>query len=227
MFSRHRIRAAWLIVLVCTAPSVGVADNPSSVWEKAIQAFEASDRKSPPPEGAMLFIGSSNIARWKTLAQDFPEHKVINRGFGGSQISDSVQFAGRLVIPYKPRLIVLSAGGNDLNAKKSPEKVAADYLAFVKTVRAALPDVRIAFIAISPSPARWSQHEQQIMANRLIREAAAKGQNLDYVDLWDQYLGPNGQPREELFVADRLHYNDAGYRIRVAVMKKYLDALPK
>jgi hypothetical protein len=71
--------------------------------KKDISAFEAQDKGQPAPKGALLFIGSSTIVRWKTLAQDYPEHKSINRGFGGSQIVDSTQFADRVIIPYAPR----------------------------------------------------------------------------------------------------------------------------
>ena len=85
-------------------------------------------------------------------AQDYPDYKVINRGFGGSQIADSVYYADRIIIPYKPRLIVLQAGTNDINAGKSPEQVLADFKAFVEKVRAKLPDTRIAFLSINPAP---------------------------------------------------------------------------
>ncbi|HEY6170187.1 MAG TPA: hypothetical protein VI454_19295, partial [Verrucomicrobiae bacterium] len=99
-------------------------------WEKDIKAFEAHDRTNPPPAGAILFIGSSSIRRWTNLSETFPEFQVINRGFGGSQIADSVAFVDRIVIPYHPREIIFYAGGNDINAKKTPEQVAADFDAF-------------------------------------------------------------------------------------------------
>src|SRR5204862_2402388 len=91
------------------------AAAPSAKWEKEIQAFEAADKKQPPPEGAVLFTGASGIRMWKTLAADFPDQKVINRGFGGSEMADATYFAERIVIPYKPRVVVVQAGGNDIN----------------------------------------------------------------------------------------------------------------
>src|SRR5207247_4264424 len=83
-------------------------------FEKEIAAYEAQDRENSPPKGQILFTGASTIRRWTTLAQDFPEHKVINRGFGGSQIADATHFADRVILPYAPRAIFLRAGGNDL-----------------------------------------------------------------------------------------------------------------
>jgi lysophospholipase L1-like esterase len=196
--------------------------SPSEKYEKEILAFEAADKVSPPPQGAVLFIGASSTRRWKTLAEDFPEVKVINRGFGGSQMADSVYYADRIVIPYKPKLIVVQAGGNDINAGKTSEQVLADFQAFVTKVRAELPHVRIAFTSLSPSPKRWEQAEKQKEANRLVKEYVRSGENLDYIELWDQFLGPDGKPREDLFVEDRLHNNAQGYVIRAEVVRPHL-----
>jgi lysophospholipase L1-like esterase len=205
------------------APAAKAADKPASErWEKDILAFEEADKMSPPPKGAILFVGASSIRRWTTLPQDFPDLKVINRGFGGSQMADSVYFADRIVIPYKPRLIVINAGGNDINAGKTPKQVLADFRAFVEKVRAALPGTRIAFVSLSPSPKRWEQVEEQKEANRLVKEYVRSGKDLDYIELWDQFLGPDGRPREDLFVEDRLHNNEAGYKIRAEVVRPHL-----
>ena len=191
-------------------------------WEKEIRAFERDDVTSPPPAGAIVFIGSSSTRLWKTLARDFPGHAVINRGFGGSQIADSVAFADRIVIPYRPRMVVLQAGGNDIAAGKSPERVLTDFKAFVEKVRARLPETRIAFLSIHPAPVRWAQAERQKRANMFIKEYTESAQNLDFIDLWDQFLGPDGKPREDLFMKDRLHNNAAGYKIRADVVRPHL-----
>jgi lysophospholipase L1-like esterase len=198
------------------------AKSPSERWEKEIRAFEAADRKQPPPEGAIVFTGASGIRMWKTLAEDFPDQKVINRGFGGSEMADADYYADRIVIPYKPRLIVIQAGGNDINNGKSPEQVFADFKAFVEKVRAKLPDVRIAYLSMNPSPSRWAQRDKQQKGNQLIREYIAAGKNLDYIDFWDAMLGPDGQPRADLFIQDRLHNNAAGYKIRADIVRPHL-----
>ena len=197
--------------------------TPAEKWEKDMLAFEAADKTNMPPEGAVLFIGSSTIRLWKTLATDFPEYKVINRGFGGSQIADSVYFADRIVIPYKPRMIVFYAGGNDINAGKTPEQVANDFKVFVEKVRAKLPDVRIAFMASGPSIKRWAQADKQRKLNQLVKDYIEKGANMDYIDAFDVFLGQDGQPRSELFAADKLHNSPEGYKIRVSLVKPYLE----
>jgi hypothetical protein len=212
-----------LFVLLSVAPWLWAADSsPSLKFEKEIKAYEASDQKNPPPSGAILFTGSSSIRRWTSLAQDFPEHQVINRGFGGCQLADVVYYADRIVIPYQPKLIVVGAGGNDINAGKTPQQVLADFQTLVDKVRAQLPETRIAFLSINPSPARWSQAAQQREANKLVKDYVAKGQNLDYIELFDAFLGPDGKPREELYVADRLHQNAEGYKVRTLIVRPHL-----
>lgn len=194
----------------------------SARWEEAIRKFEEADRKSMPRRDGIVFVGSSSIAGWRTLAKDFSAHRVINRGFGGSQLSDSVHFADRIVTRYRPRMVVLFAGTNDLASGKTPETVAADFQAFVGKVRAKSPKARIAFIAISPTPSRWANNANVIRANALIREQIYAGENLAFIDVYSPMIGPDGGPRPELFVSDRLHLNAQGYALWRKIVEPYL-----
>src|SRR5262249_9086389 len=151
----------FLIVARCCLGLCGGGEHDFGKWEKEIAAYERMDRTNPPPAGALLFIGSSTIRLWKTLAQDFPSHRVINRGFGGSEIVDATHFAEQVILPYKPRMVFLRAGGNDLHAGKSPEQVFADFKEFAAKVQAKLPETQIAFISLSPSIARWQQADKE------------------------------------------------------------------
>src|SRR5687768_11213960 len=164
----------WLILflaLVCAPAGQVRAAEPavkSAKWEKEIATFEQQDRENPPPKGGVVFVGSSSIRMWKTLKQDFPDHQVLNRGFGGSQMSDSVHFADRIVVPYEPSMVVVYAGGNDINAGKAPEEVSEAFKAFVEKVHAKLPQTEIAYISIAGNPARWAQVEKVKAANEQI-----------------------------------------------------------
>ncbi|MSU28133.1 MAG: hypothetical protein EXS27_09505 [Pedosphaera sp.] len=188
-------------------------------FEKAIAAYEAEDKTNAPPKDATLFYGASNIRLWKSLPQRFGKQKVINRGFGGSQLSDCVHFADRVVIPYAPKTIYLNAGGNDLHTGKSPEQVLADFKAFVTKVRAALPMTKINYLCIPTSPARWSEVEQAKQANQLIADYAKADGQLGFINYFPQLLGDDGQPRAELFVADKLHFSEAAYDIVTSCIK--------
>ena len=191
-------------------------------WEQEIAAFEAQDQKSPPPKEGIVFIGSSSIRGWN-LKKSFPDLPAINRGFGGSQLADSVKYVPRIAVPYQPKTVVLYAGDNDIPAGKSAEQIAGDFAAFVKTVREKLPETKIIFLAIKPSPSRWKFYAQQQTANRLIREQCESGTNLVYVDLVTPMLGDDGMPRGELFVKDQLHLSDAGYELWTKVLAPHLQ----
>lgn len=197
----------------------------SADWEQDMQRFEAQDAKAPPAQGGVLFIGSSSIRFWDTLAADFPGVAVINRGFGGSEIRDSTWYADRIVIPYKPRKIVLYAGDNDLASGRSPAQLQQDFRAFVDRVRRDLPAVEIAYIASKPSPARAHLLDVQRQANALIQSDAQR-LRVDYVDVFTPMLDDRLQPREDLFIADRLHMNPAGYVLWRNILAPYLVAPP-
>jgi lysophospholipase L1-like esterase len=191
-------------------------------YEKEILAFEVADRAHAPPPDANLFVGSSSIRMWKTLAADFPNNKVINRGFGGSQIADSVKYANRIVIPYRPARIFFYAGDNDLNAGKSPETVAADFTAFEKKVHAALPDVDIYFIAAKPSPSRAKIIDKDRALNRLVEQYTKEHSHLGYIDVFTPMLAADGQTRPELFGPDMLHMNATGYAMWTKIIAPLL-----
>jgi lysophospholipase L1-like esterase len=221
---RFRLQAAiGLILSLGLVPPPRVAQAADfEKWEKEIAAYEQADRTSPPPKGGLLFIGSSTIRLWKTLAQDFQPHRVINRGFGGSQIADSAHFAERIIFPYAPRMLLLRAGGNDIHAGKSPELVFSDFRAFVIKVQEKLPDTEIAYIALSPSIARWEEREKGKALNRMVLEYTRQIPGLKYIAADSISLGSDGKPRPELFVADKLHFSLEGYKLLAASVRAHL-----
>jgi lysophospholipase L1-like esterase len=193
-----------------------------SKWENEISAFERMDRTNPPPKGAVLFTGSSTIRLWKTLAQDFADQPVINRGFGGCEIADCAHFAARIIVPYKPRMVFVRAGSNDIHAGKTPEQVYEDFKEFVAKVHAQLPETEIVFISLCPSVARWNQAEKEKRLNQMVEQYAPGVPHVKYIETYTMSLGPDGQPRPELFVADKLHFNSAGYRLLAERVRPFL-----
>lgn len=185
-------------------------------------AFEAADRISPPPKGGILFVGSSTIVRWTTLQQDFPNQPIVNRGFGGNQIVDSTHFADRIIFPYQPRMIFLRAGGNDIHAGKSPEQVFEEFRQFVATVHAKLPKTEIVYISLAPSIARWEEREATRKLNALVAGYVKRTPRLEYIETYDMSLDARGQPRPELFVEDKLHFSQEGYKLLVERVRPYV-----
>ena len=193
-----------------------------AAWLPEIDTLTRDDATHPPPANGIVFVGSSSIRFWTTLATDFPGLPVIGRGFGGSELADSVYYLDRVVLPYRPRTVVLYAGENDINAGKSPEAVADDFREFCARVRATLPGAQIIYIAMKPSPSRWAKHALFEQGNALIAAACARDPRLKFVDVWPAMLDTTGHPRPELFRADLLHMNPTGYAIWIRLLAPLL-----
>ena len=190
-------------------------------WEPKMKAFEKGDAKNAPPKDAVLFVGSSSIVGWN-LKRWFPDLAAINRGFGGSIIAESIHFADRIVLPHKPRIVVLYAGDNDVAGGMTPQQVFDDFQAFVKVVHDALPRTRIVFVAIKPSIARWRLVAKMRAANALIRAHTRTDERLAYVDVDAPMLGDDGKPRAEFFKKDGLHLNATGYALWTKLLRPHL-----
>jgi lysophospholipase L1-like esterase len=197
----------------------------ADAWDWSIAEFEAQDRLHPPPSDAIVFTGSSSITFWKSLKQDMSPLPVINRGFGGSKIHQVAHYADRIVIPYRPRAVVLFAGTNDIagSKPKTAQQVFDGYIAFVKAVHAALPQTPIYFISITPTPSRWQLWSIVQEANRLIQTYTKTDRRLHFIELTDAIIGPDGKPDRSLFRIDRLHPNEKGYAVWTRIIKPILQ----
>lgn len=193
-------------------------------WEKDIAKFEERDKKSPPPKGGLVFVGSSSIRLWDLKAA-FPGKNAINRGFGGSEVEDSIFYAKRIVIPHKPKVVFLYAGDNDIGRGKSAERVVADYRRFVETVHAELPETKIVYIFIKPSLARWGKWPEMNRANQAIVVFSKKNPLLDYLDSATPLLGKDGKPNPALLQKDGLHLTKEGYATWNKLVKDWLKAM--
>ncbi len=218
MFPLPTLRSLLTATLLVTASAFAAPEK----WTAQIDAYTQADAVKAPAPGAVVFVGSSSILKWTTVAADFPFAKVLNRGFGGSELSDSVFYADRIVIPYAPRTVVVYAGENDLQAGKSAEALLADFQAFCGKIHPALPQTKIIFVSIKESPSRAKIREKVLLANKLIAAECAKDPRRTFVDVATPMLDAAGQTRPELFQADMLHMQPAGYAIWTKVLTPYL-----
>lgn len=200
------------------APTSAATSRPAAAaestrFEDEIVRFETADRASHPAPGGIVFTGSSSFRMWPDLAADFPGLPVLNRAFGGSTLPEVIHYAPRIVLPYRPRLVVLYAGDNDMNDGRTPGQLLADYRTFVALVRQELPTTRVVFVSIKPSPSRWAVVDAMREANRLVREEVGRDSLQAYVDVFTPMIGKDGRPRPEFFLADSLHMTAAGYAL--------------
>jgi lysophospholipase L1-like esterase len=223
---RRAFIARLTLIGACVIARPTFAQTPADTgrFESEIVGFERQDREARPPTGAVLFVGSSSIRMWCTLDRDFPTLTVINRGFGGSEMSDVVHYAERVVLPYRPSTIVLYAGDNDLEAGRTPAQVHEAFARFAGLVRERLPDTRLVFVSIKPSVARARLLARMREANALVRADVRRDPHLAYVDVFTPMLRRDGTPRPELFGPDGLHMNSTGYAIWRAALLPVLTA---
>ena len=192
-------------------------------FENEIRAFERQDSISPPPAHPILFTGSSSIRFWSSLAQDFPDKAVLNRGFGGSELKDVRQFADRIIIPYQPKQIVLYAGENDIaTGGQTGQQTFDRFTDLFQYIRQKLPRVPVVFISIKPSPSRRTYFAENEVANRLIKKYLSRQRKAKFVDIQPVMLQPNGQPIPALFRQDSLHMLPAGYERWTNTLRRYL-----
>ena len=196
----------------CIAQTAAGSADPSR-FESAIQAFEAESRETPPPEGAIVCIGSSSMRMWVSIREDLKPLTVIPRGFGGSVMNDALYYADRIVIRYKPRAVLLYEGDNDAAFGISPEKIVETFDALIRKIHQELPGTRVYVISIKPSISRWNIWDSMKETNALLKARCEADPLLTYIDVATPMLDEKGDVLHDIFIQDNLHLNAKGYGI--------------
>ena len=198
----------------------------SKRWDARVDRYlNVRDKANPPATGGIVFTGSSSIDMWTTLAADFPEYKVVNRGIGGTWLADQLHIAPKLVYPLNPKTIVIYAGENDLKAGRSVEDVVTAFKNVREQIRSEEPQAHIVFLACKPSPSRLALLPAMRDANDQIAALCAKDPQCTFVDVFTPMLNDKGEPRAELFIKDNLHMNAEGYRLWKSIVAPGLKKL--
>jgi lysophospholipase L1-like esterase len=214
-------RICLVYFLVCTGTLV-LAQDPTR-FEKEVTTLIASDT-AVSKKNLILFTGSSSIRFWGNIKAYYPEYNVVNRGFGGSQMSDLIYYFDKLVTPYEAKKIFIYEGDNDLGSGKTPQQIIADADSVLKLIRSKVSKkVPVYFITPKPSIARWHLKDQYIAYNQQLKEWASRQKKVTYVDVWTPLLDSNGQPQKDVFIEDGLHLNKKGYEIWSAAIKPYVQ----
>lgn len=213
-------------VLIWISSIIAGYSQPPDVlqWEDDIRNFEHLDSTEVYSGEAILFVGSSSIRLWTTLAGDMAPYEVIQRGYGGAKLSDLVYYAERIIYPHPCRAIIIFVANDIVGDEddKSPAEVRSLVIELLEIIRLKMPEVPVFYIATTPTALRWKVWPQIREANGLIRELCNTSRNTFFIDTENAYLDENGQPREELFLGDRLHMNAEGYRIWTSIIRSEL-----
>jgi lysophospholipase L1-like esterase len=215
--------ASILLFCICFhVTPVRAQTNEPPFWNE-IAEFKRRDSIQRPPANAILFVGSSSFHKWNGVQNDFPGYTIINRGFGGSTLEDVIRYAGDIIYPYRPKEVVIYCGDNDLAAGRSAKKVYKHFVKLYDMIRKRLGNIDIVYVSIKPSPSRENLMPAMEQANDLIRNFMAQRSHASFVDVYHLMLNPQGRPIESLFVGDRLHMNEKGYKIWQQALLPYLD----
>lgn len=221
-------KRTWILVLFLLLRGVAqaqpVEDPDPQRFRQEIEAFARWDAKNSFPRDAVLFVGSSSIRFWKSH-KAFPDYPVINRGFGGSHISDIQHYYDQVIGKYHPSLIVFCAGDNDIAAGKPVEQVVGDYRELTDRILRDFPDVELIYVPIKPSSSRWQFWPDMKAANRQTKAYNEQHSHLYYVDLARPLLNSEGKPNDAIFRDDHLHLNEKGYAIWNRLLKPKLHKL--
>lgn len=171
----------------------------------------------------MLFTGSSSIRLWNDINSRFPQHNIINRGFGGSTMSDLLYFADELIFKHQPEKIFIYEGDNDVTSGKTPAEILASADSLLDEIRQRLPrKVKVYFISAKPSIARWHLKAEYEAFNAQLRAWTEDKRNVEYIDVWSPMLQENGEVLQDIFIQDNLHMNTKGYDIWEKALAPYL-----
>jgi len=192
-------------------------------WQD-IQNFKKLNLKNPPAKNAILLVGSSSFTKWTDVANYFPDKTIINRGFGGSRLTDLNDYADDLLNPYQPKQIIIYCGENDFadNDKLKADVVVERFKTFYKKIRAKFPKIEVDYISIKYSPSREKLWPQMKEANKKIADFMKKQPNSAFIDITKVMQDENGNVRKDLFVEDMLHMTPEGYRLWTSVMNPYM-----
>lgn len=189
-----------------------------------IQQFKQLDNRHFPEKNEILFVGSSSFTKWKDVQDYFPNHKIINRGFGGSSLPDVIRYANDIIYPYSPKQVVIYCGDNDFAVS---DTVTVDMVVYrVKTlfgmIRTLLPNAAIDYISIKYSPSRAKLWPKITKANKSIAAFFKKQSNAGFIDITAPMKKGKQQVDESLFLEDMLHMKPTGYTIWQKAIEPYL-----
>ena len=217
--------------------------------EKEIIAYE----QEPVKKGLILFYGHSLFTRWgapkwgyRRMDEDIRSKDgslaVVNHGFGTSTSEELLYYYDRMVRPWEPRALVIATYANDGMYGYSPEQVMDVLARLLAWARTDFPGIKLFIVEPHPCPSGkdatikdlWNnaKHKREKFIE-MIHIYAQTHEDTKVIELWNQPelfetpedVGNFHKVREDIFVADKVHPNQAGYDILAPIFRKALDEL--
>ena len=192
-------------------------------WKDDVDRLISIDHGFQDGDDLFLFTGSSSIVMWKNIRDQFPDNKIINNGFGGSQMHELLYFLEELVINYKPAKVFIYEGDNDISEGRTTNNIMKSTKKITRIIKHKLPGTKIYYISPKPSIARWELKEQYISLNTRLNKYALKNKGVFFIDVWNPMLTEDGSLNSELFISDGLHMNQKGYEIWSKAVKPFVE----
>jgi len=217
---RHRQLCFLTAAILLLAIQTSQAQN-SQRFQKEVDSIVAHTL-SVDRHNLVVFTGSSSIRMWADLKKAYPDHNVVNLGFGGSEMADLLYFTDRIILQFRPKQVFIYEGDNDIAIGRSPEQILAAADSILLQINRQLPQTEVVFISPKPSVSRWHLKEKYEAFNKRLKAWTKQKSNVKFADVWTPMLKKDGNVREDIFLGDKLHMNEKGYVIWAAELKKYL-----
>lgn len=190
-----------------------------------------------------ILMGDSITEKWpiRGRAEFFTENNYLCKGISGNTTMDMMARFTRDVLDNKPKVVVITAGTNDLAANDGIHVMSEDILNNVRMMAQVAEDygAKVIIGAVCPSRDFWWKsgdlYKGDVVANRIVNynaklKAWAQSKGYAYADyhtalknssndLADAYCWDRGENG-----LDRVHPNAAGYTVMEGVLKPLIDA---
>ena len=217
----------FISLLVFSCSPLKKYESTQEKWENSVKKLENLDKKEKYSDQAILFIGSSSIRLWNSIEMDLSPYESIKRAYGGARYSDLIHFSERLISPHNIRAIGIFVANDITGGAKdlTPKEVLNLAKFIVKKIRKSHKNTPIFFIETTPTSKRWKVWDKISLANDLIKDFTSNQRNLFYINTRSFYIKSNGLPNDELFVRDKLHLNNNGYKLWGKIIRENLDEI--
>jgi lysophospholipase L1-like esterase len=190
--------------------------------EEVIAITQKYDSIWDSSKETIVFTGSSSVRMWKSLESHFPEHQILNTGFGGSQTIDLLGYTHELILSYKPKKVFIYEGDNDISSKKRAKEILATFSKLIEEIKSNNQNTKVVIISPKPSISRWKLKGKYKKLNRKLKRFCEKDDTLEFANVWDIMIDRK-KLKTDLFISDGLHMNEKGYQLWHTILKNFID----